>query len=37
MDAEISDAIFAIDDLKTTYKLMEEKLYNISESSLNVS
>lgn len=36
MDTELSDTIFAIDDLKTTYKLMEEKLYNITEATLTV-
>lgn len=37
LETELSDAIFAIDDLKSTYKLMEQKLFNITEASLNVS
>ncbi|KAJ8929737.1 hypothetical protein NQ314_017552, partial [Rhamnusium bicolor] len=37
IDAELSDAIFAIDDLKTTYNAMEGKLLNITSSTFNVA
>lgn len=37
LETELSDAIFAIDDLKSTYKLMEQKLFNITEATLSVS
>ncbi|CAG9814213.1 unnamed protein product [Phaedon cochleariae] len=36
-EAELSDAIFAIDDLKTTYTSMEKKILNTTEAALNVS
>lgn len=37
IEAEISDTIFAIDDLKTTCTTMEEKLYNVTSATLNVT
>ncbi|KAJ8916252.1 hypothetical protein NQ315_016392 [Exocentrus adspersus] len=37
IETEISDAIFAIDDLKTTCTTTGEKLYNITTANLNVT
>ncbi|XP_018568018.1 uncharacterized protein LOC108908462 [Anoplophora glabripennis] len=37
IEAEISDVIFAIDDLKTTCNAMEEKIYNVTTAVLNVT
>lgn len=36
IEAEISDVIFAMDDLKSTCTAMEEKMYNVTIATLNV-